>query len=61
MSLNKHKMKLTKKAVEFMLTKLAIIVMALIFLIVMIVIIIKIKGQGVTILDSIRNLFIFGK
>ncbi len=51
---------LRKKGFEFTVAKLVTIIIAIIFLVVAIKIIFDVKTKGFDILESIKNLFVFG-
>ena len=49
-----------KKKADIAITKLIIILLAIFFLFVAVGIIFAMKGKGFSVIDEIRNLFIFG-
>jgi cell division protein FtsL len=53
-------MKKTKRGIELTITKLLLFMIAIVFILVAIKILYDIRTEGISIIDSIRDLFIFG-
>ncbi len=51
---------LNKKGVELAITKLIVMLICVVFLIVAIWILFIVRREGISVLDAIRDLFIFG-